>query len=132
MMSKNAAKRISQIVIAKQTPAAATMVNRFAQVRSFSSIHDEFSLGDIKRIDSTPGNVPPSMEDTIEGRYSYVLFTTASMNEALYSVYEDMKYLSEIYKNCEEFRQFTENGGVGSKEIKLLNEALTETAMPSL
>lgn len=68
------------------------------------------------------------MEDTIEGRYAYVLFTTASQNEVLYSVFEDMKYLSEIYKHSEEFRQFTENQGVGYKEIQLLNQALKETA----
>lgn len=61
------------------------------------------------------------MEDTIEGRYAYVLFTTASQNECLYTVFEDMKYLSEIYRNSEEFRQFTENQGVGIREINLLN-----------
>lgn len=57
------------------------------------------------------------MEDTIEGRYAYVLFTTASQNEALYNVFEDMRYLREIFKHSEEFRQFTENQGVGYNEI---------------
>ena len=85
------------------------------------SLFEEFSLGDIKRVDSTPGNKPTRMEDTIEGRYAYVLFTTASQNECLYTVFEDMKYLSEIHKNSEEFRQFTENQGVGIREINLLN-----------
>jgi len=88
----------------------------------------EFSVGDIKRVDSTPGNKPTRMEDTIEGRYAYVLFTTASQNECLFNVFEDMKYLSEIYKNSEEFRQFTENQGVGIREINMLNAALKETA----
>mmetsp|Transcript_114918 Transcript_114918/g.159491 ORF Transcript_114918/g.159491 Transcript_114918/m.159491 type:complete len:232 (-) Transcript_114918:99-794(-) len=115
------------MVFARQAPAA-TMANKFMQARQFSNLYAEFSLGDIKKIDSTPGNVPPSMEDTIEGRYSYVLFTTASQNEALYNVYEDMKYLSEIYKNSEAFKQFTENQGVGANEVKQLNQALTETA----
>lgn len=39
-----------------------------------------------------------------------------------------MKYLQEIYHHCESFRLFTENGGVGGKEIGLLNNALKETA----
>lgn len=87
-----------------------------------------FSIGDVKRIDTTPDHTPPSMEDTIEGRYAAVLFTTASQKSQLYNVYEDMKYLSELYLNSEQFRLFTENGGVGAKEIRQLNKALTETA----
>ena len=39
-----------------------------------------------------------------------------------------MKYLHELYKNSEQFRLFTENGGVGGKEIAQLNAALKETA----
>ena len=39
-----------------------------------------------------------------------------------------MTYLSELYKQSETFRMFTENGGVGSREIKLLNAALQEVA----
>ena len=33
-------------------------------------------------------------------------------------------YLTEIYRNSEQFRLFTENGGVGSKEMAALNKAL--------
>lgn len=87
-----------------------------------------FSMGDIKKIDSTPGDTPPSSEDTIEGRYAGVLFTAASQGKKLYNVYEDMTYLSELYKHSETFRMFTENGGVGTREIKLLNNALAEVA----
>lgn len=87
-----------------------------------------FSCGNIKVIESAPGHQAPSEEDTIEGRYSQVLFTTASQNGDLYNVYEDLKFIIEIYDNSEVFRQFTENGGVGSKEIAQLNEALKETA----
>ena len=36
--------------------------------------------------------------------------------------------MQEIYKNSEMFRLFTENGGVGTNEIRKLNEALKETA----
>ena len=37
-------------------------------------------------------------------------------------------YLTEIYKHSEQFALFTENGGVGSKEIAALNKALLDTA----
>ena len=87
-----------------------------------------FSLGDVNVVTSTPDNKAPSYEDTIEGRYANVLFTTASQNDALYMIYEDMMYLSELYTHSEVFRQFTENAGVGLKEITLLNKALSETA----
>jgi len=39
----------------------------------------QFSVGDdVKIIQSVPNHKPPSGEDTIEGRYAGVLFTTAS------------------------------------------------------
>ena len=88
------------------------------------SLFTPFSVGNIKKIESTPDHKPPSEEDTIEGRYSGVLFTTASQNGDLYNVYEDMRYIQEIYNNSETFRLFTENGGVGSNEIRQLNAAL--------
>lgn len=92
------------------------------------SLFAPFSLGDVKVVTSTPDNKAPSYEDTIEGRYANVLFTTASGKGALYEVYEDMMYLSELYKHSEMFRQFTENAGVGNKEIGELNTVLRETA----
>lgn len=39
-----------------------------------------------------------------------------------------MQYLKDLYKHCENFRLFTENAGVGIKEVNLLNQALQETA----
>ena len=81
-------------------------------------------MGDINRVDSTPDNKAPSYEDTIEGRYANVLFTTASQKGALFDVYEDLMYLSELYTHSEIFRHFTENGGVGLKEITELNKVL--------
>ena len=81
------------------------------------SLFQAFSVGDIRKIDSTPDHKPPSEEDTIEGRYSGVLFTTASQNGHLYNVYEDLKFISELYRHSEQFRLFTENGGVGGTEI---------------
>lgn len=61
------------------------------------SLFNAFSIGDVNKVDSTPDNKAPSFEDTIEGRYANVLFTTASQKAALYDVYEDMQYLSELY-----------------------------------
>ena len=92
-----------------------------AEVNLDASLFQPFSLGDIKKVTSTPDNKAPSSEDTIEGRYAGVLFTTASQKNALYDVYEDMMYLSQLYTHSESFRLFTENAGVGQKEIKLLN-----------
>jgi len=87
-----------------------------------------FSLGDIPRIDSTPDHKAPRSEDTIEGRYASVLFMGASRENALYDVMEDMAYLGELHKASEDFRLFTQNGGVGKVQIAQLNAALTETA----
>ena len=87
-----------------------------------------FTLGDIPRIDTTPDHKAPSQEDTIEGRYATVLFTGASRENCLYDVMEDMAYLAELHTHSEEFRLFTQNGGVGEVQVKKLNVALTETA----
>eukprot|EP00347_Sterkiella_histriomuscorum_P002720 403367065 len=86
-----------------------------------------FSLGDVKKIQSTPDNQPPSKEDTIPGRYATVLFTTASQEGKLYEVYEDMVFIGQLYENSESFQQFTQNAGVGLKEIRLFNQSLLET-----
>ena len=87
-----------------------------------------FDLGNIKKVDSTPDHEPPSKEDTIAGRYAGVLFTYASKQSQLYDVFEDVKYLQELFTHCETFRLFTENQGVGKKEIAELNVALKQTA----
>ena len=39
-----------------------------------------------------------------------------------------MVYLNHLYKNCEHFRLFTENSGIGHAQVKDLNRALSETA----
>ena len=80
--------------------------------------------GDVKVVQSTPDHKPPTIDDTIEGRYAGVLFTTASQQEALFSIYEDMVYLGEIFSQSETFRLFTQNGGVGKIEITKFNDAL--------
>lgn len=48
------------------------------------------------------------------------------MNQALYNVYEDMKFISEIYGSSESFRHFTENAGVGIREVRQINESLKQ------
>lgn len=80
----------------------------------------------MKRIDSTPDHQPPTKEDTIEGRYATVLFTSASQVEALYTVYEDITYIEQLFINSESFRMFTQNAGIGAREIALFNEGLKD------
>ena len=82
----------------------------------------------MKQIKSAPDHKPPTQDDTIEGRYATVLFTTASQQEALYTIYEDFTYLKQLYENSESFKQFTQNAGVGSQEIQKFNEALKSLA----
>jgi len=94
-----------------------------------AALYKPFSLGEnIKKIASAPDHKPPSYEDTIEGRYATSLFISASQAGKLYEVYEDFVYLTELYKNCEQFRYFTENSGIGLAQITQLNQALSETA----
>lgn len=88
------------------------------------SLFKAFSVGDVKQIQSTPDHKPPTQEDTIEGRYASVLFTSASQSEALFTIYEDIVFIKGMYDNSESFKMFTQNAGVGAKEIKLFNEAL--------
>ena len=95
--------------------AAATKPPVFDAVAA--DLFQPFDLGNIKKVDSTPDHQPPSKEDTIEGRYAGVLFTYASTQEQLYAVYEDVKYLQALFAHCESFRLFTENQGVGKREI---------------
>ena len=89
-----------------------------------SSLFKSFSVGDVKQMQSTPDHKPPFQEDTIEGRYASVLFTSASEQEALYTIYEDIVYIKSLYDNSESFKLFTQNAGVGAKEIAAFNAAL--------
>jgi hypothetical protein len=67
------------------------------------NLFQPFSVGDVRKITSTPDHKPPSKEDTIPGRYASVLFTTASQEGALYDIYEDMKFLGELFTHSESF-----------------------------
>lgn len=88
------------------------------------ALYSAFTVGDVKQINSTPDHKPPSQEDTIEGRYATVLFTSASEQESLYTIYEDIVYIKALYDNSESFKLFTQNAGVGAKEIAAFNAAL--------
>lgn len=55
-----------------------------------------------------------------------MLFTSASQSEALFTIYEDITYIQQLYKNSESFKMFTQNAGVGSKEIGQFNQALKD------
>ena len=52
----------------------------------------------------------------------------ASRESCLYDIAEDMAFLGELYKNSEDFRLFTQNGGIGKEQMKKFNAALAETA----
>ena len=56
-----------------------------------------------------------------------MLFSTASRKNALFHVYGDMKYLKELHRNIEQFRQVTMNAGIGPKEVAVINEGLKQT-----
>ena len=83
-----------------------------------------FSVGDVKVIQTTEDHKAPIQEDSIEGRYATVLFSTASQQECLYDIYEDMNYIKGLYAASESFKSFTQNAGVGKVEMGKFNEAL--------
>ena len=39
-------------------------------------------------------------------------------------MYEDITYIQQLYNNSESFRLFTQNAGVGTKEINAFNDSL--------
>jgi len=85
-------------------------------VKVDASLNKPFSIEGIKVIESTPGHQAPQAEDTIEGRYAQVLFTAASQKNNLYKVFEDMRFLSDLYTNSESFQIFSKNQAIGKKE----------------
>lgn len=89
-----------------------------------ASLFKAFSVGDVKVVQTTEDHKPPFQEDTIEGRYASVLFSTASQQEALYTIYEDITYIKGLYDASDSFKSFTQNAGVGKKEIDAFNESL--------
>jgi len=45
----------------------------------------------------------------------------------LYEVYEDMVFIGHLYDNSETFQLFTQNAGIGLKEIRAFIQALKDT-----
>jgi len=62
-----------------------------------------------EEIKSVLGHKPPVLEDTPHGRYASVLFSSASKQEALSIILEDVRNLKEIYNQSESFRNFVFN-----------------------
>lgn len=56
-----------------------------------------------------PGDKPPSIEDSIHGKYAGVLFSSASSNKILNKVAEDMRYFQQLNKESEVFKNFLNN-----------------------
>lgn len=88
------------------------------------SLFQSFSVGDVKVVQTTEDHKPPIQEDTIEGRYASVLFSTASQQECLYDIYEDITYIKGLYSASDSFKQFTQNAGVGGSQMRQFNDSL--------
>ena len=80
---------VEQVVQAAETPASIVRDTKGgadfsaatkAQPKEVVSaeLNKPWAMADVKQIQSTPDNKAPSQEDTIEGRYAGVLFTSAS------------------------------------------------------
>ena len=123
-------KRVAQqpqlrMAIRPNQAIATTQYRQFSDAAELDpSLFRAFSAGDVKQIQSTPDHKPPVNEDTIEGRYAAVLFSSASQQEALFTIYEDLVYIKALYANSESFKLFTQNAGVGAKEMDQFNQAL--------
>ena len=76
-----------------------------------------------KTVDS---HTPPTKDDSVEGRYATVLFTCASKVNSLHIIYDNMKFISELYEHTEAFRVISKNTGLTMNEVKILNSALNE------
>lgn len=83
------------------------------------------SSPNVKVINSVVGHKPPVSEDTVSGRYAATLFIASSQAQELFSVYEDMVYLSSVYEKSESFRTFADNAGLNSKQINSFVEDLS-------
>jgi F-type H+-transporting ATPase subunit O len=88
------------------------------------ALFQSFSVGDVKVVQTTEDHKPPIQEDTIEGRYAGVLFSTASQQECLYDIYEDITYIKGLYNASDSFKSFTQNAGVGKREMTQFNASL--------
>ena len=77
-------------------------------------------------IETTEDHLPPTSDESVEGRYATVLFTAASKANSLHKIFEDMKFISELYKETESFRVITQNSGLSIDQVRELNEVIDE------
>lgn len=72
---------------------------------------------EIHVIKSVEGHKAPTTEDTVPGRYGQTLFIAASQKSDLYNVYNDMKYLLNVFDTSPQFRLFVNNAGLNINQI---------------
>ncbi len=77
-------------------------------------------------IESVEDHMPPSKDDSVEGRYATVLFTCASKASSLHKVYDDMTFLANLCEKSEPLRFLTQNTGLSKKEVSVLTDAFGE------
>ena len=58
------------------------------------------------------GHKPPSIADTAAGRYAGSLFTSASRQESLQFVLDDVQHLQEVIKAEPSFAEFLKNSSI--------------------
>jgi len=82
-----------------------------------------YNFATTEEIKSVMGHKPPALEDTPHGRYASVLFTSASKQEGLTVVLEDVRNLKEIYNQSEVFRNFVYNTAFKrTEQLTILDE----------
>lgn len=69
------------------------------------------------QINSVPGNKPPVVEGTVEGRYAGVLFKLSSKNSNLSKINDDMEFLHTLIQESKDFSNFLANGAVKKREL---------------
>ena len=76
------------------------------------------------QIETIEGHAPPVRDDSIEGRYASVLFSTASQKNQLYKVYSDLEWLAALVEESKDFKNMTMNSGLSPKDFGPINDEL--------
>jgi ATP synthase F1 delta subunit len=103
-----------------------TSIIRRASAKNFLIPQAARFMSNTPVVESTEDHQAHSSDESISGRYASVLFTAASRGESLHKVYEDMEFISGLYNHAEDFRILTQDSGLSVKQIKVLNDALSE------
>ena len=83
-----------------------------------------FQGANVVQIETIEGHKPPVRDDSIEGRYASVLFSTASKNNSLYKVYADLEWLAALVNESKDFENMTKNAGLSPKDFAPINNEL--------